>query len=101
MEKLKKNVRPFMKLEVTCKAKTYKKLVESFKKENLSEPPVTMSLSAEEVEDIARDPANQFIVQQLKEVPHHTQAVERLIALSTEVSKTYPVEASFQVDQVG
>ena len=69
MEKLKKNVRPFMKLEVTCKAKTYEKLVESFKKENLSEPPVTMSLSAEEVEDIARDPANQFIVQQLKECP--------------------------------
>ena len=53
MEKLEKNVRPFMKLEVTCKAKTYEKLVESFKKENLSEPPVTMSLSAEEVEDIA------------------------------------------------
>ena len=101
MEKLKKNVRPFMKLEVTCKAKTYEKLVESFKKENLSEPPVTMSLSAEEVEDIARDPANQFIVQQLKEVPHHTQAVERLIALSTEVSKTYPVEASFPVDSFG
>ena len=45
MEKLKKNVRPFMKLEVTCKAKTYEKLVESFKKENLSEPPFTMSLS--------------------------------------------------------
>ena len=47
-----------MKLEVTCKAKTYEKLVVSFKKENLSQPPVTMSLSAEEVEDIARDPAN-------------------------------------------
>ena len=47
MEKLKKNVRPFMKLKVTCKAKTYEKLVESFKKENLSEPPFTMSLSVE------------------------------------------------------
>ena len=72
MEKLKKNVRPFMKLEVTCKAKTYKKLVESFKKENLSELLVTMSLSAEEVEDIARDHANQFIVQQLKEWPNES-----------------------------
>ena len=62
MEKLKKNVRPFMKLEVTCKAKTYEKLVESFKKETLSEQTVSMNLSAEEVEDNARDPANQFIV---------------------------------------
>ena len=47
MEKLKKNVRPFMKLEVTCKTKTYEKLVESYKKENLSEPQFTMSLPVE------------------------------------------------------
>ena len=60
-----------------------------------------MSLSAEDVEDIARDPATHFIVQQLKEVPNHTQAVERLIPLSTEVSKTYPVEAAFPVDRFG
>ena len=70
-------------------------LVKSFK---LTEPPVTMSLTAAEVDEIASDLSNSSLVQDLKNIPCHTRAVERLIALSTQVSQTYPVEATYPAD---
>ena len=92
-------IRQFTKPEVSWKAKTYDKLVKSFRLADLTEPPVTMSLSPAEVDEVARNPSASSLVQELKRIPCHTQAVERLIALSTEVAKTYPVEAAFPVDR--
>ena len=58
-----------------------------------------MSLSPAEVDEVARNPSASSLLQELKRIPCHTQAVKRLIALSTEVAKTYPVEAAFPVDR--
>ena len=61
-------------------------MVKSFKLTDLTEPPVTMSMTAAEVDEIARNPSSSSLVQDLKNIPCYTQAVERLIALSTQVS---------------
>ena len=92
-------IRQFTKPEVSWKANTYDKMVKSFRLADLTEPPVTMSLSPAEVDEVARNPSASSLVQDLKSIPCHTQPVERLIALSTEVARTYPVEAAFPVDR--
>ena len=61
---------------VNWNAETYDMLVKSFKLTDLTEPPVTMSLTAAEVDEIARDPSSSSLVQDLKNIPCHTQAVE-------------------------
>ena len=75
-------VRQFIKPEVSWKADSYDKLIQGLGIDDLTEPPVTMDLSSEEIEAIVRDPTKLTL-----QLPNHTTSVERRIKDVTAVSE--------------
>ena len=76
-------VREFHKPEVDWKVKSYDKLINDLEFEDMTPPPITLNLTPEEVNAIAKDPSNLG----LDFLPNHTQAVERRIKDVTGVAE--------------
>ena len=71
------------------KVTSYDKFIPSLTDmENLTEPPMTMRLTADRLNAIVEDPT----VFDVEDLVCHTQAIERHIPLVTKVAETYPVE---------
>ncbi|VEN43556.1 unnamed protein product, partial [Callosobruchus maculatus] len=52
----------------------------------ITEPPLTMGLSGEVLNDIVKNPATSILSSEIKSYPCHTQAVERAVKIVTEAS---------------
>ena len=76
--------------EVNWQVKSYRDFLKEA--DNITEPPVTLRMSIEKVEEIAADPSKL----ELEEIPCHTQSVERMIALVTFIAKSFPVGERFE-----
>ena len=83
-------VREFLVREVSWRLHSYRDFLDGA--DNITEPPVTLRMTIEEIEGIAANPSQLG----LEEIPCHTQSVERMIALVTHVSKSFPTGERFE-----